>query len=244
MAGVVIKLALVAGAAALVSKRLKKYKLKLWYFDIKGKGECIRLICAYTGQELEDYRFKTFDDFLAMKEKFAFGQVPMLEVDGKTQLVQTAAIMRFVGTITGLHPRCPLQAALVDAVVNAEDDLFAGLSVVSYPERSGFKCLSETDLDGVRKSLNDDVLPRHLANLEKQASLSTTGWIAGTARPSIADFILIPRLQAIQNGSYVGIAPTIMDSCPHLTSMIDKMMALPQIKAYYNPPKSCCCSSS
>ena len=31
--------------------------LKLYYFNIKGKGEPIRLFCAYTGLELEANRF-------------------------------------------------------------------------------------------------------------------------------------------------------------------------------------------
>jgi glutathione S-transferase len=30
----------------------------------------------------------------------------------------------------------------------------------------------------VRKALNDEVLPRHLAHLERKLSASTTGWVA------------------------------------------------------------------
>ena len=42
-----------------------KKKLKLYYFDLAGKGECIRLACAYGGVELEDIRIP-----LDNREKF------------------------------------------------------------------------------------------------------------------------------------------------------------------------------
>eukprot|EP00961_Rhodomonas_salina_P114075 1534773-Rhodomonas_salina.2 len=55
-------------------------KLKLYYFDIKGKGEPIRLLAAYSGLELEDYRFEGRDHFMKLKEDgtLPFGQVPPL----------------------------------------------------------------------------------------------------------------------------------------------------------------------
>ena len=41
-------------------------KLKLMYFDGPGKGEAIRLICAYAGLSLVDHRFKDRAEFTAM----------------------------------------------------------------------------------------------------------------------------------------------------------------------------------
>ena len=89
---------------------------KLYYFDIKGKGEPIRLFCAYAGLALEDIRFATYADFLALKEsgKLAYGQVPMLEIDGKEQLVQSSSIMTYLSKIAGTYPDDPLMAAKVD----------------------------------------------------------------------------------------------------------------------------------
>lgn len=42
-------------------------KPKLYYFNIPGKGEAIRLACTYSGYAIEDIRV-TRDEFLAMKE--------------------------------------------------------------------------------------------------------------------------------------------------------------------------------
>jgi glutathione S-transferase len=63
----------------------------------------------------------------------------------------------------------------------------------------GFLATNEAILAEVRKSLNDEVIPRHLEFIENLLVKSTTGWIANTTEPSIADFILVPRLQVIKN---------------------------------------------
>ena len=71
---------------------------KLYYFDLPGKGEAIRLACAHGGFALEDIRI-TRDEFNAMKEsgKLPFGQVPLLELPSGQCLSQSAAIMRYIG---------------------------------------------------------------------------------------------------------------------------------------------------
>merc|ERR1711957_845874 len=124
-------------------------KLRLYYFDIKGKGEPIRLFCAYAGLELDDYRFSSRQEFAEMKEsgKLAFGQVPLLEVDGGTHmLVQSGAILRYLAKLSGLYPDDPIVAAKIDAALDQEADAFAGLTVASYSTRFGI------DLDGDAKS--------------------------------------------------------------------------------------------
>jgi glutathione S-transferase len=83
-------------------------------------------------------------------------------------------------------------------------------------------------------SLNDEVIPRHLAGFEKLLSESPSGWIAGGAEPSIADFILVPRLQwLVEPGTNEGISPTLLEGYPKITAMMAKFMALPAIAKYY-----------
>lgn len=86
----------------------------------------------------------------------------------------------------------------------------------------------------MRAALNDEVLPRHLACLENIMSRSETGWIANTAGPTIADFILVPRLQWLQGGDNEGISTEILKPFPLVSGLIDKLMALPAVEAYYN----------
>lgn len=86
----------------------------------------------------------------------------------------------------------------------------------------------------VRKDLNDEVLPSHLRNLERLLEVSPSGWIAGGENPTIADFILVPRLQwLVEPGVNEGISTNLLNDYPLLTALIQKFHDLPAIKAYY-----------
>jgi glutathione S-transferase len=109
-------------------------KLKLYYFNLAGKGEAIRLACAYGGVPLEDFRMHA-NEFheLKVSGKIPFGQVPALSVDDDIMLFQSAAIMRYVGKLAGLYPtNDDLYAAKIDMAVDSEIDLFTGLAVSRY----------------------------------------------------------------------------------------------------------------
>lgn len=209
--------------------------LRLYYFNIKGKGEPIRLYCAYSGLKLEDKRFASRDEFISMREggKLAFGQVPMLEVDGKHELVQSSAILRYLSKIAGLYPEDPLVAARIDAALDQEIDAFTGTTVVSYTTRFGI------DLDGSAKTkayedISSQVLPRHLENVQNLFKISTTGWIAGTEEPSPADFVWFSRLHDFvrEKAEYHDKIKTLEDY-PALRAFVEKMKSLEAIKEYY-----------
>lgn len=175
-------------------------KLKLYYFNIAGKGEPIRLLCAYAGLDLEDYRMQSSDEFLKLKAdgKLAFGQVPMLEVDegnGKVhQLVQSTAIIRYLGKLSGLYPKDDdIVAAKIDAALAQETDAFMGPVVATYTKRFGI-CLEGEALKQSTELIAQEVAPRHIAALEKLLKSSETGWIAGTDKPSPADFVWYVQL--------------------------------------------------
>lgn len=208
--------------------------MKLYYFDIKGKGEPIRLFCAYAGLELEDHRFGSFDEFVAMKEngKLAFGQVPMLEVDGKHQLVQSSSILRYLSKVVGLYPDDPIVAAKVDAALDQEADAFTGTTVATYPARFGFDMTSD-ETAKVYETISNEVLPRHLTNLETLLKASPTGWIAGTAEPSAADFAWFGKLTSIPEKSEFSDKLKSLDDFPVLKAFVEKFQSLEAINEYY-----------
>ena len=213
--------------------------MKLIYFDIPGKAEAIRLCAAVGKVEMEDVRI-TRDEFAAMKEsgRLPYGQVPALEVDGGQVLAQSSAILRYIATLGGLHPASdPLAAAQIDSIVSEEEDMFCGVSVSRYGPRFGFDLTDEYRAQ-VRAKLNDEVLPKHLSFLEKKLTASTTGWLAGTEKPSIADFVFVPRLQWLVSGANDGIDGNLLDGYPKVKEMIEKLMSLPEVVEYYkkNPP--------
>ncbi|KAH8051374.1 glutathione transferase [Aureococcus anophagefferens] len=192
---------------------LSEASYKLYYFDIAGKGEGIRLAFTYCGVPFEDYRFADREEFNEMKAsgRLMFGQVPALEVSplGKevTLLNQSAAVLRFIGK---LKPE--------------------------YKDRFGFGFLGDeanaAQLAAAVEANNGEVIPRHLATLAKHVEAGGTGWLAGTAGPTIADFAWVPVLAAIADG-WTGDAAAL-DATPALVALKDKFYALPEIKAYYD----------
>jgi glutathione S-transferase len=210
-------------------------KLKLYYFDIKGKGEPIRLLCAYAGLELEDHRFASRQEFTDLKEagKLAFSQVPMLEVDGKHQLIQTGSILRYLAKLTKIYPEDLLEAATVDAVFDQEADAFVGTTVVSYSTRFGIALDGDAKAKAY-KSISDEILPRHLGNVEKMLKASSTGWIAGTQEPSPADFIWYVRLaDYLPEKTELSDRVKSLEDYPACKAFIEKFKSLEAIKEYY-----------
>lgn len=151
--------------------------LKLMYFNFPGKAGAIRMALHYCGLAFEDYRFKDDrSDFAEMKTDGTspFGQCPMLQVDGaKPALAQSVAILRYVAKLapaTGLYPEEPLLAHAVDALCDQEKDFWTGAAVSKYTARFGFGALDNEAnaplLAEIRQAVNDEVKPRHLANVE------------------------------------------------------------------------------
>jgi len=215
---------------------------KLYYFDLPGKGEAIRLALTYACIPFEDVRL-TPETFAALKENgtLAFGQAPALEVtteNGKNVIVQSATILRYIGRIAQpdlLYPTDPVDAAAVDSVLDAEIDLFAGLSASRYRMRYGFESIGnpgDAVFDQVRHDLNTDVIPRHLSHLNRLFASSKTGWVANTEGPSIADFCLAPRLGWLSEHGE-GISNDILKPFPKVVEFVARFYSVPEVMNYY-----------
>ena len=213
-------------------------KLRLLYFDIHGKAARIRTAALYGGVALEDYRFASRDEFTALKTSGAlpFGQVPLLEVNGgEAKIAQSAAILRYVCGLAGLHPSDPLQAAAVDAALDQEADAFASYAAAKYRDRSGFAAVDDATMQKVEAAINTEVLPRHLGLLERMLAQSTTGWIANTPTPAACDFAWATQLRELRLGqmAFVDSALFAADKLPLCNALVDRFLALPAVKAYY-----------
>ena len=99
--------------------------MKLYYFDIYGKGEQIRMLLSHAKVAFEDVRL-TEESFKELKTSgtphLEFGQLPALEVDGKFYF-QTQAIVRMLGKKYGYYPEDAQLAYQVDSVIDSNADL-------------------------------------------------------------------------------------------------------------------------
>eukprot|EP01100_Stratorugosa_tubuloviscum_P002340 TRINITY_DN1546_c0_g4_i1.p1 TRINITY_DN1546_c0_g4~~TRINITY_DN1546_c0_g4_i1.p1 ORF type:complete len:215 (+),score=95.43 TRINITY_DN1546_c0_g4_i1:84-728(+) len=111
-------------------------KPKVTYFNARGRAEIIRLIFAELEIDYEDIRFE-----LSEKESFmsklkesgvlAFGQVPLLEIDG-LNLVQSQAATAYVATKYGLGGRNAQETALIHMLSLGVEDAKFNLIVAWY----------------------------------------------------------------------------------------------------------------
>nr|AYN44550.1 glutathione S-transferase S10 [Brachionus koreanus] len=92
---------------------MSSYKLK--NFNLRGRGEIIRLIFAVSGKQYSDDRID-FEQWWAQKNRAPLGQLPYLKI-GSVELPQSMAIARFVARETGLSGKDSLEQTQVDAVV-------------------------------------------------------------------------------------------------------------------------------
>ena len=84
-------------------------KPTLYYFNLYGRAEMIRMALHKAGVEFEDKRVSG-DSWKELKEsgKLEFGQVPMLELADGTQLVQSGAILNYIGAVYKLKHDDPM----------------------------------------------------------------------------------------------------------------------------------------
>merc|ERR1711862_586541 len=81
-------------------------KLKLTYFDVKGRAEITRLALSYGDIPFEDERI-SHEEFASKKPSLPLGQLPVIEVDGKTY-PQSMALARYAARLSDLYPSDPL----------------------------------------------------------------------------------------------------------------------------------------
>ncbi|XP_046575235.1 probable glutathione S-transferase 8 [Haliotis rubra] len=143
---------------------------KLIYFDFRGRGELSRFLFALAGQEYEDVRLK-YEDFPGMKDKYVFGRLPVLEVDGK-QYGQSMAISNFLARKFGFHGKTDVEVLEVDQVLGIVSDLREAL-VRFFMEKD------EARKAEIAKENNETNLPRYLGFLETVLKNNNTGFYVG-----------------------------------------------------------------
>ncbi len=191
------------------------------YFDFPGsRGEEIRMALVLAGVEFEDNRVNR-EAFRALKPSLPFGAMPTFEVNGQV-LSQTNAIMRLIGRKHGLYPADAFEAARVDALMDAAEDvrhrLTPSMRMADGPEKSA-----------ARKQLAEDYLPQWGAFMEKQIG---EGPFVEGAKPGLADIKLYMINRWLSGNVLEHIPGTVFDSCPKLKLLSEAFGEVPEIAAW------------
>jgi len=135
--------------------------------------------------------------------KATLGQMPILEVDGKT-CVQTGAIARYCGKQSGFYPRDDdWAAAKIDEIIDTATDI-----TVAVGKTFGMEAAAKA---AARAELASTTLPKYLTALEKIMSENgSTGFYVGN-KMTIADLAMWRMWGWIV--SYMMITSIIDDAC-------------------------------
>ena len=96
----------------------------LYYFDLYGRGEPIRMLLTHAKVDFVDNRISN-EEFAQMREDGTLpsGQVPLWQ-DGDRKVNQTAAIMKLIGKQTGYYSMDPEEGYKADWAIDTLGDIF------------------------------------------------------------------------------------------------------------------------
>ncbi|XP_046829803.1 glutathione S-transferase-like [Vespa crabro] len=189
---------------------------KLTYFPVKALAEPIRFIFSYAGVEFEDVRFNS-NDWPKIKPTTPFGQVPMLEVDGK-KVNQSTAIARYLAKQHGLAGKNDWEALEIDAIVDTIHDLRAKIAAHHYEQNAEAKA--------AKLKVAEEVVPFFLERLDNQVK-NNGGYFVGGAL-SWADFTFVALLDYLNFMS----KSNIIEKYDNLKALQEKVLNIPAIKKW------------
>jgi glutathione S-transferase len=119
-----------------------------------------------------------------------------------------------------------LLACKVDALMDQCTDMMVGRRVYKYKARFGFPeaIFTPETTRSIETTWRDDTLQRHFGFFQKCLAESSTGWLAGTAAPTVADILLAVVLKTDVSSA----APLP----PKLLELVEAVYALPAVKAF------------
>jgi glutathione S-transferase len=199
-------------------------KLVLNYFDFDGsRGEVARLALNVAGIAFEDRRIPR-KDWPTLRDSAPFQALPTLEVDGQV-IAQSNTINRYVGKLTGLYPKDDWQAALVDEVMDAVEDITT---------RIGAKFSLEGDAKKkAREALAEGSLLRFVQQLEARLKRGGGEWFVEN-RLTVADLKCYLWVRWLKSGALDHIPADIVDkNAPLLARHLERVRSQPKIAAYY-----------
>jgi glutathione S-transferase len=198
--------------------------LVLTYFDLdESRGEVARLAMHMAGVAFEDRRIP-WKDWPAMRDSMPFKAMPILEVDGQV-IAQSNAINRYVGKLTGLYPRDDWQAALVDEVTAAIEDITVEIEETIALEAKARK--------KAREDLSKDLLLRYLQQIDARLKRGGGEWFVEN-RLTVADLKCYIWIRSLKSPKAEYFPVDLVDkNAPLLARHLERVNGHPKIVSYY-----------
>ncbi|KHJ78385.1 glutathione S-transferase protein [Oesophagostomum dentatum] len=192
---------------------------KLSYFDGRGTAEIIRQIFALAGQEYEDVRY-AHDEWPKHKDEMPFGQMPVLEVDGK-QLAQSFAIVRFLSRRFGFAGETRFDEALVDSIADQFKDFMTDIRPMVVVAL-GF---AQGDLAKLTKEVFLPARDKFFAYITKFLKANKSGYLVG-------DSLTYVDLYLAETSEFAKKVPTLYDAFPEIKAHAEKVRSIAALKKW------------
>mmetsp|Transcript_15002 Transcript_15002/g.22338 ORF Transcript_15002/g.22338 Transcript_15002/m.22338 type:complete len:214 (+) Transcript_15002:65-706(+) len=203
----------------------------LYYFDLAGRGEPIRLTFALCDTPFNDNRFKR-EEWPALKTsgKCPYGQVPILEIEsgGSTHTIaESSAICDYIiaahGDGSGMKRTDPIEIAKVSEAVSVMMSFLMKLGS-NINEKNLEKKMSD------RKEMVETSIPFIMSALDGR--IQDTGFVSeGTI--TIADVLIESLVKSFESGFLDAIPKDILKPYKNINKCAENVRNHPKIKAYY-----------
>lgn len=204
----------------------------LHYFNLRGRGEVIRLLFAYAGVEYEEKGV----DYQAMKKasgsaEFPFGQVPIFEDNG-FYIAQMDTILRYLALEHGLYGSDNKEKALIDMILGGVESVrgdYGNLIYTDELKEEAKKAYAEKHFGAETVSSRNG--GAHFQFLENFLKRNNNGaaWAVGSAF-SIADLQLFDIVDLHLREQL--FPSEVREKFPLLTAHHDRVAGEPKIAAY------------
>ncbi|KAG6447468.1 glutathione S-transferase 2-like [Manduca sexta] len=193
-------------------------KVAVYYFPLKALAEGLRMLLAYGGQEFDDKRI-TKEDFAELKPKMPFGQMPVLEIDGK-QYAQSTSIARYLGHKYGLAGNDIEEDFEIDQVMEFLTDIRMTAATVRYEQNEELKAKKQAELLETK-------YPFYLKKLDEIIT-KNNGFLA-LGRLTWADFVFAGLFDCLK---VMLDMPDLEEKHPVFKKPIEAVLSIPKVKAY------------
>jgi len=187
---------------------------KLVYFPVKGRAQALRYMCLDNDIALEE-QVVQMGDWAPLKASTPLGQLPVFH-DGKLEIGQSNAILRYVARKHGLYGKNDNEATLIDMLNDQQEDVRVSYLTLIYRQY-------DTEKDNYVKAL-----PEKLAAFEKflKKNNEGTGFFVGN-QISFVDYTIFDLLDNL-----LILSPTCLATYPLLKAFHGRIASHEKLARY------------
>ncbi|KAK9719595.1 Glutathione S-transferase, N-terminal domain [Popillia japonica] len=194
-------------------------EIKLTYFNVKALAEAIRMLLKYGGIEFADVRADRWGtEWVELKPKMPFGQLPTLEENGKV-VPQSVAITRYIAKKVKLVGNNEWEDLQIDSIVDTIND-FRG-KFASY-----FYVNDESIKEALKGPVLKDVVPYYLEKFEKITKENNGHFALG--RLTWADFYFVGMHEYLCDMA----GKNLFEDYPNIRKVVENVYSIPAIKTW------------